>query len=307
MGSRPDFEASPIGRRNSPISTRQRNLSFGGFAEHFLSVQKRTLSAASLVRLRSIITELAAFFGDTTTLASITEDQVRRFIRLRSRDVSLGVLRHELSALKRIFRMAVEMGIVESHPAFEFVAPRERVTTRHLTKEAFARVLKFCPEWLKPISLFAVGAGLSRKELLALTWECLDEADNQIRLRPSEGKEGRVIPLNKMATLALRMVRAQADRPTGRVFRGKSVTEANISQSFMRACRLAEVHASFKDLRHTSATWMLEQGVSLQAVADFLGHSNVQASARYLNQSHQGVSVSTVKAIDRAARLTRPD
>jgi integrase len=245
-----------------------------------------------------MITGLAAFFPENATVESISEDQVRTFIRQRRRNTAPGSLRRELGVLKRILRMAVEEGIIQTNPASKFVVPREKVVTHSLTQEDYGKVLRCCPEWLKPIVQFSIATGLSRGELLALRWEDLEGAEDQLRLRLSKGKAARIIPLNNLAKHALETVRSEGTPATGQIFRGKSITAANISQTFMRACRAAEVGAvSYKDLRHTSATWMLQKGIGLGEIAGFLGHANVQTTARYLRQDHTELA-RAVKALD---------
>jgi len=289
-----------MGRVGRPTSPRVQPVGFGELAQCFLAAEKDKLSAASRVRLQTMITRLLEFFPEHAAVHSISLERVHAFIRQRGRNIAPGSLRHELGVLKRILRMGVEKGVIETNPTSKLVVPREKVATRYLTYEEFERVLDCCPGWLRPIVQIGLATALSRQDILALRWEYLSHDGTEIRLRSTNGRVARVVPLNKLACRALQVVRP-AGAAAGLIFKGKSVTSANVSQAFMRACRAAGVDgASFKDLRHTSATWLLEQGIALATVSDLLGHSTLQATARYLRPDHTGLA-QAVKAIDAAA------
>jgi integrase len=289
-----------------PIAVSSHPLTFARVADQFFISQKDKLSSASLIRLESMIKRFNAFFHDAI-VASISEGQVRNFILQRARESAPGSLRLELGALKRIFRMAVENNVIKTNPASNLSVPRESVETHYLTPDSFCRVLSACPEWLKPIVEFSVGTGLSRHELLRVRWADVEETSGEMLLCTSQGRAERQIPLNELAKHALQSARSRSNRPEGRIFRGKSITSTNISQAFMRACRSAGVSdVSFKDLRHTSAFWMMQQGVPLGTIADFLGHANVQTAVRYLPVEHSELD-KAVRVIDRiASRSRRP-
>ncbi len=39
----------------------------------------------------------------------------------------------------------------------------------------------------------------------------------------------------------------------------------------------------FHDLRHTAASWQLEDGQNIEAIRKFLGHESITTTARYLH------------------------
>ena len=56
----------------------------------------------------------------------------------------------------------------------------------------------------------------------------------------------------------------------------------SLNLAFARACRLSTVKGfRFHDLRHTSATRMIEKGVSIVAVNKILGHADLKTTMRY--------------------------
>ncbi len=297
--------ASGVGRMGQPIAAAARPLTFGSVTDQFLISQRDKLSSASLVRLESMIKRFNAFFQGTTIFATISERQVRDFIRHRARESAPGSLRLELGALKRIFRMAVENGLIRTNPASDISVPREKVETHYLTPDKFCRVRDASPEWLKIILEFCVSTALTRQELLKARWEDVKEMSGEMSLCVSHGKSKRNVPLNELAKHALQSVRPQSNPAEGRIFRGKSVTSTNISQAFMRACRSAGVRGvSFKDLRHTTAFWMRQEEVPLETIARLLGHTSAQTTMRYIQEQNAKLD-SAVLAIDRMANRPR--
>lgn len=258
-----------------------------------------------MVRLESMIKRFREFFQDTTIFATISESQIRDFIRQRSREAAPGSLRLELGALKRMFRMAYDCKHITTNAASKISVPRERVETHYLSPDDFCRVRDSSPDWMRIILDFSVSTALTRQELLRAKWEDIIETGGEALLCVSQGRSQRKIPLNQLAKRALQAARPQGNIAKGRIFRGKSVTSSNISQAFMRACRSAGVKGiSFKDLRHTTAFWMRHDGIPLETIARFLGYTNAQTAARYIQGQNVELDKAVV-AIDRIANRRR--
>jgi site-specific recombinase XerD len=45
----------------------------------------------------------------------------------------------------------------------------------------------------------------------------------------------------------------------------------------------------FRDLRHTAASWQLENGANLETIRRFLGHADITTTARYLHVDDKDV------------------
>ena len=284
-------------RKKRTISDSSQPVTFAQLADVFFDEQRERLSPASLIRLRSMLKRFRTFFLDTTNMASITEDQVRAFVRQRRRETSAGALRLEVGALKHVFRTAIERSISSTDPSCKVVVPREKIETHYLTQDEFWKVLDFCPHFLKPIVLLSAGSGMSRQEVLRARWVDVDEKNWVIRIPKSRGRASREIPLSDLAKGALQMAKSSACHSSVRIFTGRQVNGTNLSVEFLRACRRAKVpNVSFKDLRHTAARFMVEQGVSIANVAAYLGHRSAQAAVRYFDREYP--LTEAAKAID---------
>lgn len=88
----------------------------------------------------------------------------------------------------------------------------------------------------------------------------------------------RIVPLSEDALQVLRSLplTGSSDRVFAHVDAGRlSVTTRRVFQ------RLGIMDASLNTLRHTSASWLLQKGVDLQAVGQVLGHKMPHLTQRY--------------------------
>ncbi len=137
------------------------------------------------------------------------------------------------------------------------------------------------PDHLKPIVKFDLATGLRMDELLRLEWSQID-FDRQVAwLNPGTTKngDGRGIPLNKDALLALK--RVQGQHPTRCfTFAGKPMKE--IGEAFKRTLKRTGItNFTFHDLRHTWASWHVMNGTSLQELMELGGWKSYEMVLRY--------------------------
>jgi integrase len=210
-------------------------------------------------------------------LRSITRSDIDRLrIRLLSepvaktgRPLTPSTVLKTLRALHRMLKMAVRWGLLHRSPAAEMEMPSvPRHRTRFLSPAEFAALEMAAPGWLRPTLRLAVATGLRLKEIVLLRPENLDAAAGLLHV-PEDTKTGyRVVPLNASAAAALRGVLAGDLAPT-------NATRRRISEATRRATRRAGIDgASFHTLRHTAASWAVQQGASLLEVQRVLGHSS---------------------------------
>ncbi len=148
----------------------------------------------------------------------------------------------------------------------------------------------------------ALSIGLRRGEALALRWSDVDLDDGLIHVRRSlqrlrgqlvlssvkTADSERAVPIPKNLADVLRQHQAaqRADKATvgnkwqegGAVFTtrlGTLIEPRNLNRHFDRLCERAGVRRiRFHDLRHSCATLLYDQGVSIENIQDVLGHSS---------------------------------
>jgi integrase len=117
---------------------------------------------------------------------------------------------------------------------------------------------------------------------MALDWADVDLRQRLITVRVKSRKPGGKVLTVPIATALLAELALLGAADSGPVFvyRGRPV--AKMRRAFsnaLRAAGIADFH--WHDLRHTAASWMVQNGVPLAVVRDILGHSDIKLTSRY--------------------------
>ncbi|BDP42601.1 site-specific integrase [Deinococcus aetherius] len=207
-----------------------------------------------------------------------------------------------LHLLRMALRQAIRWQLLPANVAEHVDKPRvEREEMTVWTPRQAGRFLEVADgHRLGPLFTLALGTGLRRGELLALTWEDLDFGERVLTVRRSLMKDERgreVVGVPKTRASRRRIVLAQdvldtlhlhwerehrGGKPpekTVPVFpsaSGNHVEQRHLQRTFEALIQEAEVpRIRFHDLRHTAASLLIRQGVPPKVVSDRLGHRNV--------------------------------
>lgn len=141
---------------------------------------------------------------------------------------------------------------------------------------------------LKLFFIIALSTGARSTALLELTWDRVDFEKGTINLLRPENidkmkkvarKNRAVVGMNMVVRVALQ--EAYENRTCDYVIEWNSRKLKRISKSFKACCDragLKNVHPHI--IRHTCATFNLEQGVPLEVVSKLLGHSNTEITLK---------------------------
>lgn len=209
-----------------------------------------------------------------------------------------------LSVLRRIFNEALEDELVESNPALEVYAPKERRTDEpwtFLDVEEQRALLMAVPDRDRPLVAFMLGTGMREGEVYALRAEDVhvEHEHPEVLVRfggrdepPKNGKIRRVSLFNP----ALEAVIVQMERlpnlrnKYGLLFpgeRGGWRPKKKAPKGWASWIRSAGIMRRVRvhDLRHTCAAALVSgmwgRAWSLQEVRDQLGHSSIKVTERY--------------------------
>ncbi len=129
---------------------------------------------------------------------------------------------------------------------------------------------------------FAACTGVRRGEMLSLRWMDVDMKNRRLYLRETKNGALRILPIPESALTVLRSLPQGSAGDS--VFAG--VDPAHLSVYAKRVFkRLGILDASFHTLRHTAASWLVQQGVDLYAVGQILGQETPRMTQRYAHLS----------------------
>jgi integrase len=238
--------------------------------ERYKKHQKARIRPTTFERLGGILGTLKARLPEQAK--EITKRTVGEYIETRSGsdEMKPATVAKEISVLKHCLRLAVEWGELNQNPAAGARLPQlPQGRTRYLTPGELKAALELAPDWLRAPMAFAACTGVRRGEMLSLRWMDVDVKNRRLYLRETKNGALRILPIPESALTVLRSLpEGKAGDP---VFAG--VNPAHLSVYTKRVFkRLGILDASFHTLRHTAASWMVQQGVDLYAVGQILGH-----------------------------------
>lgn len=260
--------------------------------------------------------KIAPYFRNTgLTLDGIQAKHIQSFYLHELKTVSPGTVIHYHANIHKALKYAVKMDLIPFNPADKVERPKkQRYIADYYRQEELERLLEASKD--HPYSLLiqmTAFYGLRRSEALGLKWDTIDFERNTITIKhivtnaKIDGKceivcadraktkfSLRSLPLVsniREKLLALREQQKENRRvcgncyskkydgyvfvdAMGNIFNPRSVT-ANFSklleQNGLR-------HIRFHDLRHTCASLLLANGVPMEQVKEWLGHSEISTT-----------------------------
>lgn len=226
---------------------------------------------------------------------------------------------------------AIIEGHIETNPCHRMRLPRarevERQEERFLTHEEYGRLLAAIREDMRPVLVTMFGTGLRWSELTALevrdvvltakppmirvtkAWKATPGQPKQIGPPKSSKSRRTVILAPQVVTILLPLL----DRPgTDRLFVGKFGKPLHHGpwrdRIWVPACVAAGLATSavpydgprIHDARHTHASWLIEQGATLEQVQDQLGHESILVTRKVYGHLQPAMRQSLAEAAGRA-------
>jgi integrase len=216
------------------------------------------------------------FFGAMRPDQITTEDCRAYLARRRAAGIKDGSVWTELGHLRISMTWAVKARLIKEAPPIErphAAPPKER----YLTRAEIDRLLAApCQPHIRIAILLMLSTAARVSAILELTWDRVDMERGQIRLRadPTGPKKGRAtVPIN--AGLRAALVVAKEAALSDHVVEWSGGPVGSIQRGFASAVKAAGLaNVSPHVLRHSSAVHMVEAGIPIDEVAQYLGHSS---------------------------------
>lgn len=207
----------------------------------------------------------ARALSDAVTGRKISEiPDVSEHIRNSNNTITASTRNRRLAILRRVANLAYGRWRWIKQPISVALLPENPARQVYLTRHELAALLRnIRNHTYRRIAYAAAFTGLRRSELLSL--EPDDIRGNVICLQDTKSGSPRNVPIIRKARFAFRRLPFRVD-------------EAGLSRSVQKA---SGGKVRFHDLRHTTASLLINAGVPLYTVGAILGHKSVQTTARY--------------------------
>lgn len=221
-----------------------------------------------------------------------------------------------LAALSHAFTVAVkEWGWLDSNPLLKVTKRKEpRGRVRFLSDDETlpngtirpgerSRLLKACRESSNPdlylAVVLALSTGARQAEVMGLSWDRISIPQGTAVLEDTKNGERRVLPLTGHALELLKARIRRIDTPL--VFPSKINPHqpVDLRAPWRTALKQAEIEDfRWHDLRHSAASYLAMNGVSLNEIAAVLGHKTLNMVMRYahLSEAHTAGVVGRMNA-----------
>lgn len=232
---------------------------------------------------------LKRHLGDLS-ITAIGKKEIQAFIAARlGSGVGRPTINRNRSCLSAFFTWAIEAGY---HPGpnpvrlvRKFRETRGRL--RYLSTDEYDRLRLAAAHHLKKILVAAVHTGGRLSELLGLCWGDIDLEHGVLYFRRETTKNGkeRQVPIHDDLAAVLRDLRP--GRPSEPVFEygGKALRSVRTSFESARLKAGLSDDVVFHTLRHTFASWYIENGGDPKRLQEYMGHSSLEQTLIYIHLS----------------------
>lgn len=201
-----------------------------------------------------------------------------------------GVKPRTINSVTNLIRVVLRKAMldwewIDRLPKFRILKePTRRV--RFITREEAARLLAELPPHLNRMARFALETGLRRANVTHLRWSQVDLDRRTAWIHPDEAKSAKAIPvpLSEAATVVLREAMGEhADFVF--TYKGKPVVQTG-STAWEKACaRCGITDFRWHDLRHTWASWHVQDGTPLHVLQELGGWESADMVRKYAHLS----------------------
>ena len=220
-------------------------------------------------------------------LDSITRAVVDRITDVKlAEGVTNATVNRVLEVLRAILRRAVsDWEWLERAPKVRMLKePTRRI--RFISREEARGLLAALPAHLADMAAFTLATGLRRANVTGLEWTQVDLVKRLAWVHPDQAQVRRAIavPLNAEAVA---IVTRQVGRHPTHVFsfRGEPIRQVSTKAWYQALVRAGIEDFRCHDLRHTWASWHVQQGTPLFALQEMGGWKSMSMVRRYAHLS----------------------
>lgn len=215
-------------------------------------------------------------------LATITRDEIAAVGQHKKAEASGATANRYLALVRSILRKAwLEWEWIDRVPKVKlYPEPKRRV--RWITPGQASTLLDELPEHQRDIAVFALATGLRQGNVIRLEWSHVDLERGTCWVMGDQAKGGEDLHVS-LSEVAVAVLQRQLGRHERCVFtyRGNPVRQVN-TRGWRAALRRAGIRDfRWHDLRHTWASWLIQNGTPLYDLQEMGGWKSPAMVRRY--------------------------
>jgi integrase len=256
---------------------------------------------------------------DPLPLPLVTRAHVARLVNdLEARGLSPKTIKHAINLLATVLSVAQDDGLIPRNPVKRVKLPKIEASDDQfvfLTADEAGRLVAATAAHYRPLVTFLLGTGLRWSEATALQVRHVDLDHGTVRVdrawkrvpggfeigTPKSTKSRRTVNAAVAALLAVEPLTHR--KSTDLLFTTKSggvVRHSNFyNRVWIPACEkagLTDPRPTIHDCRSTFGSWLISEGVGLEAVQDQLGHESYETTRKVYAHLLPAVGVAAGKA-----------
>lgn len=263
------------------------------FIKEYQSFIEVNLSKQYLAEIKTTFKELLAFVGNIplTKISSQILEQHISIVGTRSKHQA----KKHYNNLRSAFNKAIVWDYIDYNPLSKIKPPKVPSNNPLFISESELNLIlnKEPDKTLRDFYTFAFHTGMRLGEITNLKWNQVSFSDRIIKVINTDefttkGKKERVIPINQtlFPLLQKKLPQVVSIQNSNYVFNKKDLKFNNdyISKKFKKAllkCKEINSKFHFHDLRHSFASNLVKNEVSIFVVKELLGHADIRTTQTY--------------------------
>jgi site-specific recombinase XerD len=263
----------------------------GRFRKEYCEYIKSNFSLKYLKSVELTLNKFIDYFGETRPISAINLQEFESFIFQARKDAPKGYTVY-FRTLKASFSKALSWGYISENPLSKMKLPRiQKNRPAFLSKDQIMKIIDCCKRSdIKEMFLFLFYTGCRTGEMVSLKSKNADLLNSLIVIGDenfsTKTRKQREIPICSELKKILNSVLAKSVNPEEYLFHktnGFPYSVDYLSKSFKKCCRLAGIdeRIHLHSIRHSSASYLVQNGIPLMMVKSILGHSSISTTEIY--------------------------
>jgi len=255
----------------------------------------------------AILEWLLPHFQDLT-LRQVDFNKAEEIKRLKlAEGVRASTINKYLQVIQRVLKKAFQKGWINGLPSFEMCSVNN-ARTRWLTFEEAEKLSSILPSYLADMMNFTLATGLRESNVRLLRWSQIDIKQRTLLIDKDNAKNKRnlMLPLNQSAMTIL----SRQEAVNEYVFnhRGKPLYRCQTTswKKALKECGISNFR--WHDLRHTWASWHIQNGTPLHELQALGGWSDIGMVLRYAHLATDNLksAAERLDEVKRGAKRVQP-